>query len=223
MALALAVAAAAEAREVAVPLVLDHELVRQALIEQVYTDPGETARVWDDVVQGGQIVALRSPVGSIGIMQVNQSVWRGFYDLGGLRRDIRYNLRAGAEISSQYLRRYVLGGAGGTSTTGSAGGTGGAKDGGSKDTGGGGSEKAAGGDPGGGAAGGAKRGDVAGAEAVEIAGATYAVYNGGPGQLRRLRKGRSSARERAVDRSFRDKLARIRDGDALAVRECFGD
>src|SRR5262249_14012332 len=60
------------------------------------------------VKQGGKIVPLRSPAGAVGIMQVNQTVWRGFYDVGGLQHDIRYNARAGAEILSRYLRQYVL-------------------------------------------------------------------------------------------------------------------
>ncbi len=54
-----------------------------------------------------------------------------------------------------------------------------------------------------------------------VADAVYAVYNGGPGQLRRFEQSRSSKRERAVYASFQKKLARIREGDALAVRECF--
>jgi hypothetical protein len=41
-------------------------------------------------------------------MQINQKVWRGFYDLGGLNRDIAYNGAAGAEILRHYLRDYAI-------------------------------------------------------------------------------------------------------------------
>jgi hypothetical protein len=45
---------------------------------------------------------------SVGIMQVNERVWRGVYDRGRLRWDIRYNALAGCEIADLYLRKYVL-------------------------------------------------------------------------------------------------------------------
>ena len=41
-------------------------------------------------------------------MQVNWRVWRGVYDVAGLRRDIAYNARAGAEILFHYLRDYAI-------------------------------------------------------------------------------------------------------------------
>jgi Transglycosylase SLT domain len=61
------------------------------------------------VRRGGDLAPLRSPVGAVGIMQVNQSVWRGFYEPRGLQRDMRYNARAGAEILARYLRNHVIG------------------------------------------------------------------------------------------------------------------
>jgi hypothetical protein len=45
---------------------------------------------------------------SVGVMQVNERVWRGMYDLRKLRWDIRYNALAGCEIAELYLRRYAL-------------------------------------------------------------------------------------------------------------------
>ena len=45
---------------------------------------------------------------SVGLMQVNERVWRGIYDQGLLRWDIRYNARAGCEIAELYLHRYIL-------------------------------------------------------------------------------------------------------------------
>jgi hypothetical protein len=45
---------------------------------------------------------------SVGVMQVNERVWRGIYDRGRLRWDIRYNALAGCEIADLYLRKYAL-------------------------------------------------------------------------------------------------------------------
>lgn len=45
---------------------------------------------------------------SVGLMQVNERVWRGMYDRNKLRWDIRYNAQAGCEIADLYLRRYAL-------------------------------------------------------------------------------------------------------------------
>lgn len=51
---------------------------------------------------------IRSPSGSVGLMQINHRVWRGFYDLPGLQRDIGYNGRAGSEILRHYLVDYAI-------------------------------------------------------------------------------------------------------------------
>ncbi len=45
---------------------------------------------------------------SVGLMQINERVWRGLYDRNHLRWDIRYNARAGCEILSLYIRKYAL-------------------------------------------------------------------------------------------------------------------
>lgn len=45
---------------------------------------------------------------SVGLMQVNQRVWRGIYRVESLRWNIRYNAEAGIEILELYLRTYVL-------------------------------------------------------------------------------------------------------------------
>ncbi len=45
---------------------------------------------------------------SVGLMQINERVWRGFYRVESLRWNIRYNIRAGCEILDLYLRDYVL-------------------------------------------------------------------------------------------------------------------
>ena len=46
---------------------------------------------------------------SVGIMQVNERVWRGIYDVQRLRWDIRYNASAGCEIADLYLQKYAVG------------------------------------------------------------------------------------------------------------------
>lgn len=45
---------------------------------------------------------------SIGVMQINQRVWRGIYDLKQIKWNVRYNALAGCEIVDQYFRRYAL-------------------------------------------------------------------------------------------------------------------
>ena len=45
---------------------------------------------------------------SVGLMQINERVWRGIYNRNLLRWDIEYNARAGCEIAALYLKKYVL-------------------------------------------------------------------------------------------------------------------
>ncbi len=45
---------------------------------------------------------------SVGLMQINERVWRGFYQLESLRWNIRYNIRAGCEILDLYFRDYAI-------------------------------------------------------------------------------------------------------------------
>lgn len=42
---------------------------------------------------------------SVGVMQINERIWRGIYGREQLRWDIRYNAKAGAEILTLYLKR----------------------------------------------------------------------------------------------------------------------
>jgi hypothetical protein len=55
-----------------------------------------------------------------------------------------------------------------------------------------------------------------------LARATYAVYNGGPGHLTRYRKGGGSKSLRKIDDSFWEKYRKIKSGQVLAVAECYG-
>jgi hypothetical protein len=59
-------------------------------------------------LRGGKVSYLRSGSGSIGIMQINQIVWRGFYQLERLRWDTAYNARAGAQILMRYVKDYAI-------------------------------------------------------------------------------------------------------------------
>jgi len=60
------------------------------------------------VKEDGKIVFLRSRSGSIGMMQVNQHVWRGFFDLDRLKWDTVYNIQAGTSILMRYFTDYGL-------------------------------------------------------------------------------------------------------------------
>ncbi len=57
----------------------------------------------------GKVTFLRSyNRSSVGLMQINEWVWRGIYKRDRLRWDIAYNARAGCEILDTFRRRYVL-------------------------------------------------------------------------------------------------------------------
>ena len=120
------------------------------------------------VEREGKLVPLRSSTGDVGVMQVNERVWRGFYALQGLRWDVSYNARAGDEILLHYLQDFAL-----------------------------------------------PRAPRAGA--VELARATYAMYNGGPAAARRWRETSAPA----ADAGFAEKLAAIRAGREVDVERCY--
>jgi hypothetical protein len=57
------------------------------------------------VVTNGKLTYLRSYNGtSVGLMQINERVWRGIYRMESLRWNIRYNAQAGSEILGLYLQ-----------------------------------------------------------------------------------------------------------------------
>jgi hypothetical protein len=60
------------------------------------------------VLRNGKVTYLRSQSSSVGIMQINQRVWRGFYDIERVRWDTAYNARAGAQILMRYLKDYAI-------------------------------------------------------------------------------------------------------------------
>ena len=61
-------------------------------------------------VKNDKLVYLRSYNGSsVGLMQINERVWRGLYDLNRLRWSIRYNALAGCEVLDLYIAKYIEG------------------------------------------------------------------------------------------------------------------
>jgi len=51
---------------------------------------------------------LRSPVGAVGMMQINGRVWRSVYDLDRLSNEVDYNVNAGIEILTHYMVDYAI-------------------------------------------------------------------------------------------------------------------
>jgi hypothetical protein len=61
------------------------------------------------VVKKDKLTYLLSYNGSsVGVMQINERVWRGLYSQNRLRWDINYNAQAGCEIAALYLNKYIL-------------------------------------------------------------------------------------------------------------------
>ncbi len=125
----------------------------------------------------GTLQPIRSSAGSIGLMQVNQHVWRGIYDIERLGADIAYNARAGNEILVHYLVDYAI----------------------------------------------RKKEHEITRSVDNLARATYAVYNGGPGHLRRYRQDDTKSSLRAIDDAFWRKYMSIQSDGASAVRLCYGN
>lgn len=100
--------------------VLNHvisERLQADALEPSYHDLYRTlvlAAAWQEscwrqfVAQNDKRVPMQSGSGDIGMMQINPRVWRGFYDLHGLRWDIVYNARAGADILAHHLINYAI-------------------------------------------------------------------------------------------------------------------
>lgn len=118
---------------------------------------------------------LKSPIGALGIMQINGRVWRGLYDLDRLADDIGYNIAAGIEILEHYLVDYALRR---------------------------GEHRQPGGDD-------------------NLLRATYAAYNGGPGQLARYRRPDTPTRLQAIDNLFWDHYQRLRADGWPEVSSCY--
>ncbi|MHB8810760.1 MAG: transglycosylase SLT domain-containing protein [Desulfobulbaceae bacterium] len=55
-------------------------------------------------LKGDQVTCIRSKSGSLGMMQINQHVWRGFYSIDRLKSDVFYNIQAGTQILMRYFK-----------------------------------------------------------------------------------------------------------------------
>ncbi len=52
--------------------------------------------------RGGTVTYIRSHRGAVGMLQVSERVWRGFYDRDKLRWGVAYNAQAGSEVMYRY-------------------------------------------------------------------------------------------------------------------------
>jgi hypothetical protein len=81
-----------------------HQVFRQLVLTAAWQES-----CWRQfAVKDDKRVPLRSGSGDIGLMQINERVWRGLYDLHGLRWDMVYNARAGADILENYMIKYSI-------------------------------------------------------------------------------------------------------------------
>jgi len=61
------------------------------------------------ILEKNKLTYIRSYTNtSVGMMQINERVWRGMYDIEHLRWDINYNASAGVDILNTYLKKYAL-------------------------------------------------------------------------------------------------------------------
>lgn len=118
---------------------------------------------------------IRSPVGAVGMMQINVRVWRGLYDMERLEADVAYNVNAGIRILEHYLLDYAI-----------------------------------------------RRGEherPGGAD--NLIRATYAAYNGGPGQMPRYRSDKTPERLRQIDQAFWRAYERMKKDRWPDVSTCY--
>jgi hypothetical protein len=77
---------------------------RAVLMERLMPATAWQESCWRQFLRrAGTVTYIRSSQGSVGILQINERVWRGFYDVDDLRWEIAYNARAGSEILARYL------------------------------------------------------------------------------------------------------------------------
>ncbi len=82
----------------------------QRLIRKAVLATGWQESCWRQFhVKKGQFTYVRSYNStSVGLMQINERVWRGLYKLDALRWNIHYNALAGCDIMNLYLTKYIL-------------------------------------------------------------------------------------------------------------------
>lgn len=111
---------------------------------------------------------------SVGLMQVNERVWRGIYRVESLRWNIAYNVKAGTEILHLYLRNFALK-------------------------------------------------EITPANPVDldtVARVTYAIYNGGPGELKQYFRRSKANRFYRSDRLFWQKYTAAKEARFEQLRLC---
>ncbi|SFK49014.1 lytic transglycosylase domain-containing protein [Methylophaga sulfidovorans] len=118
---------------------------------------------------------LRSPVGAVGMMQINGRVWRKVYDLDRLVDEVDYNVNAGIDILTHYMIDYAIRR---------------------------GEHEQPGGDD-------------------NLIKASYAAYNGGPGQLARYRLDNTPARLKAIDNTFWSYYTSFNSGELPDISSCY--
>jgi hypothetical protein len=111
---------------------------------------------------------------SVGLMQINERVWRGIYRVESLRWNITYNAKAGCEILDLYLRTFAL----------------------------------------------KEIKPESAADFDTIARVTYAMYNGGPGQLKEFSKRHNTNRLYKSDRLFWEKYTAAKEGKYDQLEHC---
>ncbi|MHB8910012.1 MAG: lytic transglycosylase domain-containing protein [Syntrophales bacterium] len=128
------------------------------------------------LVRAGKIRYLISNNGSsVGLMQINERVWRGIYRVESLRWNISYNVKAGCEILNLYLRNFAL----------------------------------------------KKIKPAKPSDLDTIAHVTYAMYNGGPDELKHYFKRSSAKKFYRSDRLFREKYIAVKRSEFDQLGICF--
>jgi hypothetical protein len=94
-----------------------HFTLKEKKLDASYKDlyrPLVLSTAWQEscwrqhIKRKGEITPILSHAGAVGIMQVNQHVWRGFYDPQNLQNNVGYNAHAGSEIVYHYLVDYAI-------------------------------------------------------------------------------------------------------------------
>ncbi|MHB8771989.1 MAG: lytic transglycosylase domain-containing protein [Syntrophales bacterium] len=111
---------------------------------------------------------------SVGLMQINERVWRGIYRVESLRWNIAYNVQAGTEILHHYLRDVTL----------------------------------------------REFKPANPADLDTVARVTYAVYNGGPGELKKYFARKKADRFYQSDRLFWEKYTAAKQADFDGLSRC---
>ncbi len=148
----------------------------QGLFEDlVYATAWQESCFRQFIVKNQKITFLQSYNNtSVGLMQINERVWRGMYSQQHLRWDLGYNAAAGVEILGHYLTRYAL----------------------------------------------PKKDTIRALDRDGLAACLYAMYNGGPGQVRKFPKRQKSGDLYISDTHFKEKYQWVKNGQWDRLKKC---